>query len=274
MPAPERLITAWQPSNAARSTVPATGFHLNSPGLGSRRTRRATEGPSASRRLFRAVPINPLPPDMRMRIGTGYVAGEGALTKYSRRHRFQPIPLLDTSRRKACSVESADQGSSFDPPRLEAPPSTGQPFLPPASSTGFTPAPPPPFVPQDGPPTATVVAQGNVGKRSRGKMVGGLIAVVALLGAGGFAVSKIVAGDDGGAANPAEVGTRLMDSLEAEDALGVVDLLLPGERDTMRQPLIDFLNHLKRLKIVDESANLDKVGGIDLSFEDVQVETT
>ncbi|HEY4609608.1 MAG TPA: hypothetical protein VIH06_10405, partial [Ilumatobacteraceae bacterium] len=121
---------------------------------------------------------------------------------------------------------------------------------------------------------ATVVPQGTAGKRSKGKKVGGLIAVVALLGAGGFAVSKIVAGDEGGASNPSEVGTRLMDSLEAEDALGVVDLLLPGERDTMRQPLIDFVNHMKRLKIVDESASLDKVGGIDLSFDGVHVEET
>jgi hypothetical protein len=77
-------------------------------------------------------------------------------------------------------------------------------------------------------------------------VIGGLIAVVALLGAGGFAVSKIVAGDDGGASSPSEVGTQLMDSLAAEDALGVVDLLLPGERETMRQPLIDFVDHLKR----------------------------
>src|SRR4029079_5629607 len=130
---------------------------------------------------------------MRMRIGTGYVAGEGALTNRSRRRRFQPIPLLDTSRRNASSVESADEGTSFDPPRLEAPPSTAQPFLPPAPTAGLVP-PPPPFVPHDGPPTATVVPTGTAGKRSRGKMVGGLIAVVALLGAGGFAVSKIVAG--------------------------------------------------------------------------------
>ena len=105
-------------------------------------------------------------------------------------------------------------------------------------------------------------------------MVGGLVAVVAMLAAGGFAVTKIVAGDEGGAASPTEVGTQLMDSLASEDALGVVDLLLPGERETMRQPLIDFVDHLKRLKVVDDSANLDKVGGIDLSFDDVQVETT
>jgi hypothetical protein len=105
-------------------------------------------------------------------------------------------------------------------------------------------------------------------------MVGGLIAVVALVGAGGFAVSKIVAGNDGGAASPTEVGTRLMDALAAEDALGVVDLLLPGERDLMRQPLIDFVDNLKRLDIVDTTASLDKVGGLDIVFADVQVEPT
>ncbi|HEY5422473.1 MAG TPA: hypothetical protein VIK05_03320, partial [Ilumatobacteraceae bacterium] len=149
---------------------------------------------------------------------------------------------------------------------------------PPPAGAQSTPPPPPgfesAFAPHDGPPIATVVPAGIAGKRSKGKVIGGLIAVVALLGAGGFAVSKIVAGDDGGASSPSEVGTQLMGSLAAEDALGVVDLLLPGERETMRQPLIDFVDHLKRLKIVDESANLDKVGGIDLSFSDVQVETT
>ena len=105
-------------------------------------------------------------------------------------------------------------------------------------------------------------------------MVGGLIAVVALVGAGGFAVTKIVAGNDGGAANPTEVGTRLMDALAAEDALGVVDLLLPGERDMMRQPLIDIVDNLKRLDIVDSTASLDKVGGLDIAFDDVRVEPT
>jgi hypothetical protein len=101
-----------------------------------------------------------------------------------------------------------------------------------------------------------------------------LIAVVALVGAGGFAISQIASGDDGGAANPTEVGTRLMDALAAEDALGVVDLLLPGERDTFRQPLIDLVDHLKRLEIAGSAASLDKVGGLDLAFEDVQVEPT
>ncbi|MDP9464064.1 MAG: hypothetical protein M3P52_05525 [Actinomycetota bacterium] len=173
-------------------------------------------------------------------------------------------------------MDTNDNGTSFDQPRPEVPPASGPPILPPPSL-----GPPPPlplplplFTPYEGAPTATVVPTGTAGKRSRGKVVGGLIAVVALVGAGGFAISKIVAGNDGGAANPTEVGTRLMDALAAEDALGAVDLLLPGERDMMRQPLIDIVDNLKRLEIADSSATLDKVGGLDIAFDDVQVDLT
>ncbi len=176
-------------------------------------------------------------------------------------------------------MDTNDDGISFEPPAEQPAPPTGptlpppMPAGPPVSGGPFSPG-PPPFAVQEGEPTATVVTAGAVGKRSRGKVVGGLIAVVALVGAGGFAVSKIVAGNDGGAASPNEVGTRLMDALSAEDALGVVDLLLPGERDMMRQPLIDLVDNLKRLEIVDSTATLDKVGGLDIAFDDVHVDTT
>ena len=185
-------------------------------------------------------------------------------------------------------MDTNDDGISFELPRQQvAPPSS--PSLPPPMLGGSPPlmppqAPPltsgpfglgsPPFLAHDGEPTATVVPAGATGKRSKGKVVGGLVAVVALLGAGGFAVSKIVAGNDGGAASPSEVGTRLMDALAAEDALGVVDLLLPGERNMMRQPLIDIVDNLKRLEIVDNTATLDKVGGLDIVFDNVQVAPT
>src|SRR6476659_4157736 len=142
---------------------------------------------------------------MRMRIRTGYVVREGTLTNCSGEGGSLPIPLVDTSRRKACSVAIQDEPASFDPPRLEAPPTAAQPLLPPPSTGGYMPPPspgmlPPPssappfagvdnaFALQDGPPTATVVPTGTVGKRSRGKVVGGVIAVVAMLAAGGFAV--------------------------------------------------------------------------------------
>jgi hypothetical protein len=166
-------------------------------------------------------------------------------------------------------VDNNDDGISFNSPHPEFSVATGPPLPPPVPGVNA-----PVFFPGDGPPTATVVPTGSPGKRSRGKVVGGLVAVVALVGAGGFAINKIVAGDDGGAASPTEVGTRLMDAFAAEDALGVIDLLLPGERDMMRQPLIDFVDNLKRLEIADSTASLNKVGGLDIAFEDVQVEAT
>ena len=67
----------------------------------------------------------------------------------------------------------------------------------------------------------------------------------------------------------------LMDSLASEDVLGVVDLLLPGERDTMRQPLIDFVDHLKRLEGRRQSRQTStRSAASTSSFDDVQVETT
>ncbi len=158
-------------------------------------------------------------------------------------------------------------------PSLPQMPPQAPPQTPPLSGGPFSFG-SPPFVAHDGEPTATVVPAGATGRRSKGKVIGGLVAVVALVGAGGFAVSKIVAGNDGGAASPTEVGNRLMDALSAEDALGVVDLLLPGERDMMRRPLIDIIDNLKRLEIADNTATLDKVGGLDIVFDNVQVDPT
>ncbi len=158
---------------------------------------------------------------------------------------------------------TSDGGIQFDPSGRVVPPVMGPPMSgPPSSAPSFA------------PPIVTVVPGNSVGKRSKGKVVGGVVAVLALLGAGGFAVTKIVAGNDGGAANPSEVGTRLMDALSSEDVLGVVDLLLPGERDTLRQPLIDMVENLKRLGVADSTADLEKIGGFDISFQDVQVEST
>ena len=165
-----------------------------------------------------------------------------------------------------------NENGSFEPPRPVTPPVLGPPpLLPPPIPVALL---APPFVPQPDAATAVVVPTNAPPRRSRGKVVGGLVAVAALLGAGGFAITKIVAGNDGGAASPTEVGTHLMDALAAEDALGVVDLLLPGERDMLRQPLIDLVDNLKRLEIADTTASLDKVGGLDLQVSNVQIDET
>jgi hypothetical protein len=165
-------------------------------------------------------------------------------------------------------VDNNDNSAWQAPGQAGTPAPTGPPILPPPSPLIDS---QPMFIPQHDAPVATVVPTGTVGKRSKGKVIGGVVAVAALLGGGGFAISKIASGSDGGAASPNEVGTRLIDSLSQEDALGVVDLLLPGERETMRQPLIDIVDNLKRLEVADNTATLSKVGGFDISFKAVHV---
>ena len=123
-----------------------------------------------------------------------------------------------------------------------------------------------------------VTADGGGGpKRSKGKLIGGLVGVGALVAAGTFAVVSITGNDDkGGAATPEEVGTALAAALDNEDVLGVVDLLLPGERDTLREPMIDLFDHLRRLDVLSDEASLDKIAGIDIevTLDEVRAEPT
>jgi hypothetical protein len=93
-----------------------------------------------------------------------------------------------------------------------------------------------------------------------------------LVAAGAFAVVSITGNDGGGgAASPAEVGTQLTAALDNEDVLGVIDLLLPGERDTFHDPIIRTVDNLVRLEVLAPEASLGDVGGIDIQFADVEV---
>lgn len=112
-------------------------------------------------------------------------------------------------------------------------------------------------------------------QRSRGKMAGALVGVVALVGAGTFAVAQISSNDsDGGGASPKEVGDKFVAALAGEDLLGTIDLLLPGERETFRQPMIDLSEELGRLEVTDDAVDLNKVPGFDITIEDPEVSVT
>ncbi|MCU1501231.1 MAG: proline-rich proteoglycan 2 [Ilumatobacteraceae bacterium] len=140
----------------------------------------------------------------------------------------------------------------------------------------------PPSVPQpSGPafgapsvePTAVMVEQrASRGKRPTGKIIAAAVAAVAVIAAGVFAITRISGNDKkGGAASSTELGQQFTAALNDEDILGVVDLLLPGERDTFRQPLLDMVANLKRLDVLDSSADPAKVSGLDIDLADVKV---
>jgi hypothetical protein len=103
-------------------------------------------------------------------------------------------------------------------------------------------------------------------------VVGVVLAIVALGGAAVFTVSQVSGGDDGGAASAEEVGTSLLAALEDEDVLGMIDLLLPGERDALRDPLVQMVSELGRLDVLSDDASLSAVAGLDIEIADEQVD--
>ena len=100
--------------------------------------------------------------------------------------------------------------------------------------------------------------------------------MLAVGAAGVFAVRGMSDGAEGGAATPDELGAALMTAFENEDALGAVDVLLPGERDLLRQPMIDLVAQLARLEVLAPEADLGKIEGFDVVLENeaVVVEST
>jgi hypothetical protein len=103
-------------------------------------------------------------------------------------------------------------------------------------------------------------------RRSRVLVGGGVVAVLAVGAAGVFAVRQYSGSTQGGAATPTELGAELMTAIEQEDVLGMVDTLVPGERDVMRDPLIDLVAELTRLDVLAEGADLSSIAGFDVEL--------
>lgn len=167
-----------------------------------------------------------------------------------------------------------DGGSNWQAPEAGGSP----PPPPPSTPGGFAPpgleGPRPPFGES---PTAPVEATPPRSARLTGKVVAAAIGAVAIVGAGAFAVSRI-SGDgagSGGADSPEAAADLLLDALDDEDALGAVDVLLPGERETFREPMQRFVTRLADWDVLSDD-NLSGIGGIDITVtdRDVQVEET
>lgn len=77
--------------------------------------------------------------------------------------------------------------------------------------------------------------------------------VLAVLGVGVFAVSRALSGPTG-ADTPEEAAAQLFVALDNEDPLGVAEIALPGERESILEPGTDLIIELARLDFLDESA--------------------
>ena len=136
--------------------------------------------------------------------------------------------------------------------------------------------PPPPPPPQSSVSSADGGADGDGtgGGRSKKVLIGGVIGVLAIGAAGVFAVTQMSGGNEGGAASPEELGDAVMESIDQEDILGVIDLLLPGERETFGEPMKEMVDELQRLEVVSDGASLEGIDGIDVELADRSVDVT
>jgi hypothetical protein len=98
------------------------------------------------------------------------------------------------------------------------------------------------------------------------------VATVAVLaGIGGFAIWRALE-SPAGPASPDEAASRFFESAESEDLLGIVELMLPSERQSMIEPLTDIAIELVRLDqlsddVVDDG-RLAGVSGVTVDFHD------
>lgn len=162
----------------------------------------------------------------------------------------------------------SDGGNTWQPPDPGA--------VPPPPGSAPAPADGGGLAPSAGPPTAPVEvtpgAPEPTGRRSTGKVVAGVVGALAIVAAGVFAITRFT-GDAsaGGAASPEDAANAFLDALHDEDVLGIIDVLLPGERETFRQPLQDLASELERLEVLSDD-DLSGVGGVDLVVTERRIE--
>ena len=130
---------------------------------------------------------------------------------------------------------------------LAAPP-TGPPVTPPVGFEPVEPSSPPP-------------------RRSRAPLVAAVVGVLAIGAAAIFAVTQLIGGDEGGAASPEDLGQQVLGAIDDTDLLGLVDLLVPSERDVVRDPLTDIVAELRRLDLVGPEAGADGIEGVQFQVE-------
>ena len=130
---------------------------------------------------------------------------------------------------------------------------------------------PPPGLSPDDAPVVEPVATEPKSRRSKGVLVGAVVAVLAVGAAGVFAVARFRDSAQGGAGSPSELGAALFAAMEDEDVLGATDLLLPGERDLFKQTMIDYVAELSRLEVLTPDADLANIDGIDVVLGDTSV---
>lgn len=100
-------------------------------------------------------------------------------------------------------------------------------------------------------------------KSKRGLIIGLVVALVAVVG-GGVTWLALSMGGKSGAASPGEAANTLMTAVQDGDLIGAMDALPPAEASVLSDMVADYVEELKRIEILDSSADASNVSGVDL----------
>ena len=107
--------------------------------------------------------------------------------------------------------------------------------------------------------------------------VGLVAAALAVAGGGAFAVSRALS-EPAGAQSPEEAVNQLFVAVENEDLIGLTEMMLPSERESMVEPMIDLFGELERLELLDEDYDpakaADAADGLDFTVTGLEFTTT
>ena len=157
------------------------------------------------------------------------------------------------------------EGASAVPPAPHVPDPTPAVVPPPPPPGKVGPDPMSPDAPLA--PGAATAPTAETGKR-RPLLVGlAACAIVAVGLAAIFAVRQFNGGTAGGAGSPEALADEMMAAMEGEDVLGLIDLMLPGERESLGEPMIDTVAELQRLEILSSDIDLGALDGFGIVIE-------
>ncbi len=105
------------------------------------------------------------------------------------------------------------------------------------------------------------------GPKNLGRM-GLAAALVVTAGVGGYAVKSALT-EPAGPQTPGEAFEQFFVAVDAEDLAGVLELMPPGERETMVEPTAAVMRELQRLEVFDPAADASSLEGFDLTVEGI-----
>lgn len=109
----------------------------------------------------------------------------------------------------------------------------------------------------------------------RRRRVAGIGATVATLAAGlGLTTIALNGAGDPGAPSAEAAVTRFVEALEAQDVLGMIDILDPAEVPAARAAVETGRNEAERVGLVSGGLTLDSVAGVDVDVTDLSLTTT